>query len=140
METIRRIVVALPSDAVVIHGDARGADTIAGRLAEESGLRVIAFPAAWGRYGRAAGSLRNAQMLEEGRPDVVYAFAVDLAMSRGTADMVARARRAGVKTFVDDRGSGFSRCADTTSGRTKPAPGTPASRRTRKAQGQRSTT
>jgi hypothetical protein len=42
-------------------------------------------------------------MLDEGKPDVVWAF-VDkpLAESRGTADMVRRAKKAGVPVFVTE--------------------------------------
>lgn len=81
---------------VVIEGEAPGADTLARRAAEQLGIPVLPFPADWDRYGRAAGPLRNARMLEEGKPDLVLAFSEDLNSSRGTADTVARARRAGV--------------------------------------------
>jgi YspA, cpYpsA-related SLOG family len=75
---------------VVIHGAARGADTLAGRIAAELGCRVLPFPADWS-LGRAAGVLRNQRMLDEGRPNWVIAFADDLRASRGTRDMVERA-------------------------------------------------
>ena len=84
----------------VIHGAARGADTLAGEWAEGR-IPVRAFPAKWGEYGRAAGPIRNRQMLVEGEPDVVIAFFTDEKTSRGTANMVKQARGAGVpvKTF-----------------------------------------
>ena len=43
---------------------------------------------------------RNARMLHEGRPERVIAFTDDLAGSRGTADMVRRARSAGLPVLV----------------------------------------
>lgn len=99
-EAIRRELVVLPLDTVVIHGAARGADQIANDAALVLGLRVVAFPADWKRYGRAAGVIRNQQMLDEGEPDRVYAFHDHINESRGTLDMVTRARRAGIPTTV----------------------------------------
>lgn len=81
---------------VVIEGEAPGADTLARQAAEQLGIPVLPFPADWDRYGRGAGPLRNQQMLDEGKPDLVLALSEDLNSSRGTADMVARARLAGV--------------------------------------------
>ena len=87
---------ALPDVEVVIEGEAPGADTLAAAAARQLDIPVRAFPADWEREGRAAGPLRNARMLAEGHPALVLAFHDDLASSRGTADMVARARRVGV--------------------------------------------
>lgn len=76
----------------VIQGGATGADTGAERWARASAIPVLTFRADWDRYGRQAGPLRNAQMLAEGRPDVVIAFQG----RKGTADMVRKARAAGL--------------------------------------------
>lgn len=83
---------------VVIHGCARGADRMAGRLAGELGCVVVEFPAQWDKFGRAAGPIRNQQMLDEGSPDHVLWCHHDLNSSRGTADMVRRAQKAGIPT------------------------------------------
>lgn len=91
-------------DVVVIHGAARGADSIADRVARRLGYRVESYPAEWERYGKAAGPIRNRRMLVEGRPDVVIAFHDDLAASTGTADMVTIARRAAVLAYVIGHG------------------------------------
>jgi SLOG family YspA-like protein len=96
-------VVAEHSDGqvVLIEGDARGADRLAGQLARERGWRLEHYPADWTRQGRAAGFQRNARMLQQGRPDLVVAFTVGpLHESRGTADMVRRARAAGVPVHL----------------------------------------
>lgn len=85
---------------LVIHGGARGADTLAGEVAEEMDLPVKVFPADWKRYGKAAGVLRNQQMLDEGQPDLVLAFHTDLTCSKGTLDMVRRAKAAGIRFEV----------------------------------------
>ena len=81
--------------ATVIHGGARGADTVAARWAEAHSLEVVKFPADWQRHGRAAGGIRNQQMLDEGHPDAVVAFPGGV----GTADMVRRAKAAGLPVW-----------------------------------------
>lgn len=78
---------------VVIEGEARGADQMAAHWADGNRIELMPFPADWKRHGRSAGPVRNAQMLTEGLPDLVVAFAG----GTGTADMVRRAREAGVK-------------------------------------------
>ena len=76
----------------LIHGAARGVDTICGYWADEVvGITSTAVPAEWldedGNYDKGAGHKRNQQMLAEYRPDALFAFPG----GRGTADMVARA-------------------------------------------------
>lgn len=86
----------LSLEDVVIEGGARGADQLAGKYARARGIEVVVFPAQWGKYGKAAGTIRNQQMLDEGKPDRVVYFHDDLAASKGTRDMVNRATRAGI--------------------------------------------
>ncbi len=80
----------------VVEGEARGADKMGRFEAEQLGLEVKPFPAYWDDFGKSAGFRRNQQMLDEGRPDLVMYFHNDLDNSKGTADMVRRAKRAGV--------------------------------------------
>jgi hypothetical protein len=80
---------------VVIHGDAVGADRIAGDWANGQSLAVIKCPADWDRHGRAAGPIRNQKMLDDHHPELVVAFAG----GRGTADMVCRAKAAGIEVM-----------------------------------------
>ena len=89
-----------PNTITVIHGDARGADRLAGEVARCLGMKVKRYPADWAQYGRAAGPIRNKRMLEEGKPDLVLAFHPDLRQSRGTAHMVSIAKKAGVPVRV----------------------------------------
>ncbi len=79
---------------LLIHGDARGADRLAGEWARERGIEVLACPADWKRYGRGAGPKRNRQMLVE-NPDLVVAFPG----GSGTSHMVIIAEEAGVKVI-----------------------------------------
>lgn len=77
----------------LIHGGARGADTIAGDWAKtKPGIERYVCRADWEKHGKAAGPKRNARMLEW-KPDLVVAFPG----GRGTADMVRRSKEAGVE-------------------------------------------
>jgi hypothetical protein len=69
----------------------QGADQLAYEWASAHGVPRQAFPARWTTYRRAAGPIRNGQMLAEGEPRWVIAFPG----GRGTADMIRRARAAG---------------------------------------------
>jgi ribA/ribD-fused uncharacterized protein len=77
----------------LIHGTARGVDTICGCWGEEVGIIVTPMPAKWrdeeGNYDAGAGHKRNQQMLDECRPDALMAFPG----GTGTADMVKRAEK-----------------------------------------------
>jgi hypothetical protein len=89
----------------VIHGAARGADLIAGAVAQRLGLQVEAFPADWEKHGQKAGFVRNTNMLRSGA-DLVMAFkdGFDYSLAQGgTEHMVKIAKAAGVKCFVYDR-------------------------------------
>ena len=92
---IERRMKALPPGSVIIEGESRGADKTARRIAEHLGFEVKPFPANWKKYGDSAGKIRNQQMLDEGKPDLVLAF--PLSNSIGTKDMIARAKKAGIK-------------------------------------------
>lgn len=77
------------------HGKATGADTLADRWAHSNGVARYGFPADWKRHGKAAGPERNARMLEKFAPNLVVAFPG----GKGTADMTAKARAAGVEVI-----------------------------------------
>lgn len=84
----------------VIHGNARGVDRIGHLWAIKAGIDSEAFQAEWNKYGNGAGPIRNQRMLEIGRPNYVVAFPG----GAGTADMVQRARSAGVTVWEPLRG------------------------------------
>lgn len=89
-------------DVVVVHGAARGADTLADRAAQTLGLKVEPHPADWAGLGRKAGIVRNAEMVREGA-DVMLAF--PLGESRGTRDAMRRAEAAGIPVRVFEQGA-----------------------------------
>lgn len=106
-DIITALIVGLPGRPVVVHGGARGADSIAGSVAERLGLKTEVFPADWRGHGRAAGPIRNRLMLAEGKPDVVVAFKDEFdwtLTSGGTENMVRLANEAGVRTYVVSHG------------------------------------
>lgn len=79
----------------IVNGDAPGADRLSSLWAVLAGIAVDRYPALWEKDGRrAAGPIRNQRMLDQEQPDMVVAFPG----GTGTADMVRKARRAGVTT------------------------------------------
>src|SRR4051812_7345271 len=60
--------------SLVIHGAASGVDSLADQWACASGIKRLPFPAEWNKHGKAAGPIRNQEMLDEGKPDLVIAF------------------------------------------------------------------
>lgn len=81
----------------VIQGGASGADKLAREWCyQRQSIRMWNFPADWKKHGKAAGPIRNQQMLDEGKPTKVFAFPG----GRGTADMIRRAKAAGVPVYM----------------------------------------
>lgn len=100
-KAIYDIMKTFPKGTTIIEGEAKGADTISRICAEILELEYEPYPAFWSDYGKAAGPLRNQEMLELGKPDEVHAFYINGQQhkSRGTKDMVNKARAAGIRVF-----------------------------------------
>lgn len=86
----------------IIEGEAKGADFLARVWAKYRGVPCHRFPVDWTKHKRAAGPIRNQQMLDEGQPDVVMAFPGDT----GTEDMISKVLDAGVQVFRFDKAPG----------------------------------
>jgi YspA, cpYpsA-related SLOG family len=105
-ELVDLVVSRLPANSIVVHGACSGADEISGCLASKRGHEVREYPADWKLYGRAAGGIRNQEMLDRehraNEPiDAVFAFHEALYdRSRGTLDMCKRAEKTAIKIFV----------------------------------------
>lgn len=86
-----------PSWNLLIHGGAKGADSLADKWARTTnGVQLIdIYRPQWELYGRNAGPRRNELMLRDGCPDLVVAFPG----GRGTAHMVRVAKEAGVEVI-----------------------------------------
>lgn len=95
VETVAFELGTLQPDAVLVHGCASGADHIAEAIWSNRFRKTEGHHADWGRYGKAAGPRRNQEMIDAGA-DLVIAFPG----GKGTADMVARARKAGITVRV----------------------------------------
>jgi SLOG family YspA-like protein len=93
---IQELIHQYGEDISIIHGAARGADSLAGRAALDLQLVTVAVPAKWDRDGKRAGPIRNRFMLEKCKPHLVLAFHSDLENSKGTKHMVMIAKDAGV--------------------------------------------
>jgi hypothetical protein len=81
----------MPID-VVIHGCCGARAGAIEHWARLQGLGVVRYPPNWERFGHRGEILRNSFMLKDSRPDLVVAFPG----GHGTADLVQRARNAGV--------------------------------------------
>lgn len=107
-EALERAMDELGTDLVVMHGAARGVDELADVLAPALGLTVERWPAAWERWGRSAGLIRNHEMINSGA-DLCLAFRVDGLPCNGTSHCARYAGMAGipvrwyVQSAPDDR-------------------------------------
>lgn len=79
--------------SMIIEGGAAGADTLAKNWAISRGISFTEFKADWKKYGKAAGYIRNKQMLVEGKPDLVIAFPGGI----GTQNMIEQTKKAGIR-------------------------------------------
>jgi len=80
----------------LLHGGARGADRLIDHAARSLAWPVEVIPAEWGRYGRAAGPLRNGLMLrraiEQAAPAQASVLVVAFPGAAGTASLLRQAR------------------------------------------------
>jgi len=94
---------------LLLHGGARGADRAIGRAAQQLGWPVEVLPADWRRHGRAAGPIRNRELLElaiaraeahstAGAP--VSVLVVAFPGGAGTASLLQLARRMATSSLV----------------------------------------
>ena len=87
---------------LLLHGGARGADAAIARAAHQLGWSDLVMPAEWRRHGRAAGPIRNRELLElavaraeaHTSPGVsTSVLVVAFPGGSGTASLVREARR-----------------------------------------------
>ena len=87
---------------LLLHGGARGADAAIGRAAQQLGWSALVMPAQWQLHGRAAGPIRNRELLEqavaraEAHSSPGYQASVLVVAfpgGAGTASLVREARR-----------------------------------------------
>ena len=87
---------------LLLHGGARGADAAIGRAARQLGWPSLVLPAEWERHGRAAGPIRNRELLKQAIARAVAhtspgclasVLVVAFPGGAGTASLVQQARR-----------------------------------------------
>lgn len=88
------------TEITILSGHCKGADLMAERYAKEKGFALEIYPADWQKYGRAAGPIRNKQMVENA--DTVIAFVSESAS--GTKNLIGNAKKLGKELFVKDIG------------------------------------
>ena len=79
----------------IVHGGAKGADTLAGRYALKYGHTERVYLPDWDKHGKKAGILRNIEMLDTEKPNVVLAFKG----GKGTTHMMEYAEKKGYVVF-----------------------------------------
>jgi len=80
----------------IVSGGARGTDSLGEKYAKKRNYGLKQFPAAWSKFGRGAGVIRNAEMANYA--DVLIAFWDG--KSRGTRNMINLAKKKGLKIYV----------------------------------------
>lgn len=79
---------------ILVHGAARGADQLAASVGKSMGFVPEAHPAQWDVHGKAAGPIRNKEMVDLGA-DLMLAF--PRGQSRGTRGCMQLAAEAGIE-------------------------------------------
>jgi hypothetical protein len=80
-------IIFLPEKTTVNHGNCKGADILAGSVAEKLNYTINKFPAEWNKYGKYAGPKRNQEMVNL-KNDLILIFHDDLKNSKGTKNCV----------------------------------------------------
>jgi len=81
---------------ILVHGAARGADQLAASVGKSMGFVLEAHPAQWNVHGKAAGPIRNKEMVDLGA-DLMLAF--PRGSSRGTRGCMTLADKAGIEVI-----------------------------------------
>lgn len=81
----------IPEVEEVVCGLAKGADSLGHQWAQLHNIPITTFPAQWGKYGKAAGMMRNKEMAEYA--DFLVAFWDG--QSPGTKDMIEQMKKVG---------------------------------------------
>lgn len=76
----------------ILSGACRGVDRLGERWARYKDIHIERYPADWDKYGKAAGPIRNQQMVDLADALIVIRFPE----SRGSKDILNRAKKKGI--------------------------------------------
>ena len=82
--------------SAIICGEAKGADTLGRKYAEENNITVASFPANWKEFGKQAGYLRNEEMADNADACIVFWDG----KSAGTKHMIETAKKKGLQLRI----------------------------------------
>ena len=83
-------------DIIILSGHAKGTDTLAEYYASETGIKLEIFPANWDEYGKSAGFIRNAEMIN--KADALIAFWDG--KSKGTKHAIDLAKKKNIRVVI----------------------------------------
>ncbi len=87
----------------LVSGGCEGTDKMAERYAEENSISISVFNADWKRYGRAAGPIRNRQMIDYIKDsDHSYVIAFTSDRTKGTRNTIELASKNSIEVFQFD--------------------------------------
>ncbi len=92
-ETLDKIKITL-----LISGSALGADTLGEQYAKENDIETKIFLPDWEKHGRAAGMIRNTDIVNESEVVIVFWDG----SSRGSADSINKAKKLNKKLIIID--------------------------------------
>lgn len=90
LDMVRRYVMELPHDTIIVSGGAKGVDSVAVKSAEILGMEVIVHLPDWSK-GKGAGFARNTLIIDDA--DLIRAFWDGV--SHGTYDSIKKTLKAG---------------------------------------------
>lgn len=96
LSLVHNLVSGLPEGSIVVSGGARGVDAAAELAAKRKGFGCEIYPADWNKYGKAAGMIRNTDIVAS--CDVLVAFWDG--ESRGTQDSIVKALKMGKQVYI----------------------------------------
>ena len=84
----------------LVSGHAKGADLLAEQYAKENNLPIHIIKPDWKAYGRAAGPIRNRQMLDYAKEESPLVVAFWDGQSKGTRNTIETARSLGIPVEI----------------------------------------
>ena len=98
--TLDDVIDSADDEVELVSGHAKGADLLAERYATENNMPIQVIKPDWKSYGRAAGPIRNRQMLDYAQEAAPLVVAFWDRKSKGTKNTIDTARSMGIPVKV----------------------------------------